>query len=139
MDIEQTAAPLHTTLALDGLAGSIAAARTHARAFLAECRHPPLTQATATDALVLISELVTNAVRHSPGPCALGLVYDGDALVIAVSDTGPDLPRRRPGDLITGAGGFGWNVLTSLTKDIRITGHVGGWKTIVALLPVQPA
>ncbi|MCX4744637.1 ATP-binding protein [Kitasatospora sp. NBC_01287] len=139
MDLHQYPSPLHTVLCLDGLPGSIATARNHARAFLAQIPLRESEHTAASDVLVLVSELVTNAVRHAPGPCSLGLVYDGSSLVIAISDTGPELPRRRPGDLLTGSGGFGWNVLTSLTKDIHIARHGADGKTIVAVLPFPQA
>ncbi|QMU77224.1 ATP-binding protein [Streptacidiphilus sp. PB12-B1b] len=133
----RTPIPAHSTLRLDGQEGSASIARAHAGDFLTGPCDPPLTSARIADALILISELVTNAARHAPGPCVLDMVYDGTALFIAVSDTSASLPRPRPGDLHTGTGGFGWNLLSSLTMDIHITRYTAGWKTIVTTLAAQ--
>jgi two-component sensor histidine kinase len=45
--------------------------------------------AQRADAGLVVSELVTNAVRHAPGPCVLALDLDlhNGLLQIAVSDT----------------------------------------------------
>ncbi|MEO3806990.1 ATP-binding protein [Nonomuraea sp. B1E8] len=45
---------------------------------------------------LLVSELVTNAVRHARGPIRLRLSLTGDLLRCEVEDTSPDLPRLRP-------------------------------------------
>ncbi|MET8951716.1 ATP-binding protein [Streptomyces sp. NPDC004393] len=52
-------------------------------------------------AALLVSELVTNALRHAPGPIGLRLVRSGGAspsLRVEVSDTLPDPPRARSAD-----------------------------------------
>ena len=139
MDLRRDTIPAHSTLRLDGRPGSAAGARAHASDFLAGSCDPPLRSDQVTDALILISELVNNAVRHAPGPCALDIVHDGTTLVIAVSDTGADMPRTRLGDLRHGTGGFGWNLLNSLAKDIRVTGYRAGWKTVIATLAAAQA
>ncbi|MFJ4840823.1 ATP-binding protein [Streptomyces sp. NPDC088746] len=50
------------------------------------------------DALLVVSELVTNAVRHAPGPCTLALDLRDGVLEIAVSDTLGRAPRAQPFD-----------------------------------------
>ena len=46
---------------------------------------------------LVASELVTNAVRHGRTPIAVSLdCVFGQGVVLAVSDAGPALPRRRP-------------------------------------------
>jgi anti-sigma regulatory factor (Ser/Thr protein kinase) len=47
------------------------------------------------DALLLISELVTNAVRHGSPPILLALECDGEGLRVRVRDGAPALPRPR--------------------------------------------
>lgn len=51
-------------------------------------------------AILLVSELVTNALRHARGPIGLRLERrrDADALIVEVSDPLPDMPRERPAD-----------------------------------------
>ena len=57
---------------LDGSVGSITEARHLAERFFTRCA-PPLRDALLNDALLAVSELVTNAVRHAPGPFELAL------------------------------------------------------------------
>jgi len=111
--------PLHATHRLDGRSGSTSAARGLTAAFL---RGPPMnaSRALETDALLLVSELVSNAVRHAPGPCVLELVDDGSDLVIAVSDTSDSLPQQRRPDRAAGGGGFGWSLLTALSGPVTV-------------------
>lgn len=47
------------------------------------------------DALLLISELVTNAVLHGGPPIMLSVECDGDALHVRVRDGSPALPEPR--------------------------------------------
>lgn len=47
------------------------------------------------DALLLISELVTNSVLHGGPPIVLGIECDGEALHVRVRDGSPVLPQRR--------------------------------------------
>src|SRR5579883_3174390 len=89
--------------ALDGSAGSIAEAREHARLFLAQCV-PALSAAQARDALLAVSELATNAVRHAPGPYVLTLGDDGTAVTIAVTDGHRNAPAARRADIDAAAG-----------------------------------
>jgi hypothetical protein len=48
------------------------------------------------DALLVVSELVTNTMRHAPGLCTLALALHEGQLEIAVSDTSGRLPEAQP-------------------------------------------
>lgn len=74
--------------------GAVASARAVVRVTLREWGLDPATD-TAT---LLVSELVTNALRHASGPIGLRLERerDGDALLVEVSDPLPDPPLERP-------------------------------------------
>ena len=48
---------------------------------------------SADDALVIVTELVSNAVQHGAEPIALRLSWDGRALHIEVSDDDPRIDR----------------------------------------------
>jgi CheY-like chemotaxis protein len=48
------------------------------------------------DALIVVSELVTNAVRHAHTPCEVRLTVDDAAVRISVLDTGEGTPDPRP-------------------------------------------
>lgn len=51
-----------------------------------------------SDAVLVASELVTNALRHGAAPRRLELELSPDRLRIAVSDAGSGRPRRRASD-----------------------------------------
>jgi anti-sigma regulatory factor (Ser/Thr protein kinase) len=116
---------------LDGSVASITRARELASDFLAGCT-PPLEPSLQRDALLAVSELVTNAVRHAPGPCEMALGDDGRCLTIAVSDTSATVPAPRPADLF-GGGGVGLHVLNGLAGRVETMTHARG-KTVVVTL-----
>jgi anti-sigma regulatory factor (Ser/Thr protein kinase) len=116
----------------DGGAASITEARDHARAFFAK-GVPPLGDRLLGDALVAVNELVTNAVRHAPGPCALELSDDGRYVTIAVSDTHRTVPAARAKDLEGGGGGLGWYVLCEIAGRVE-TELLPNGKTVAVTL-----
>lgn len=79
----------------------------HARAWTAE-QLPPLPRHIAEDVLLLVSELVTNAVRHGRPDIEVSLFTAPDRVRIEVSDGGdalPVVPRGQPSiDRPTGRG-----------------------------------
>jgi anti-sigma regulatory factor (Ser/Thr protein kinase) len=46
-------------------------------------------------AVLLVSELVTNSVRHARGPCALQVSFDDDTVEFCVEDGDPTVPVAR--------------------------------------------
>lgn len=115
------------TCDLPGEPGSIFAAREQARAFLDQAR-PALPASVVEDAVLAISELVTNVVRHAPGPCTLRLEVDERAVHIAVSDTSCVTPKLKPAHP-EGVGGFGLPMLFSLARDVETEVYESG-KTV---------
>lgn len=84
--------------AYDGESGSIAAARAFTADFLAGTtggRGAPVPAVVVADAQLVVSELVTNACKFAPGPCALNLEIQGPDLVITVWDTDSSMPIAR--------------------------------------------
>ncbi|MHC5905817.1 ATP-binding protein [Streptomyces sp. S6] len=74
--------------------GAVRAARAVVRGKLRGWRLESLSDV----AVLLVSELVTNSLRHATGPIGLRLVRPaglGDVLVVEVSDPLPDPPRER--------------------------------------------
>ncbi|MER7730285.1 ATP-binding protein [Streptomyces erythrochromogenes] len=130
--------PLQLMLHLDLHGRSAAAqARRAARSHLSgtaggdeECL-PPLALDTA---LLLISELVTNAVRHTGGGCMLEVCLVSDGIDIEVSDTSSEEPRARQPDR-RGEGGWGWHLVNRLGTDVGIRHHAAGGKTIHVRVP----
>ncbi|MFJ9939659.1 ATP-binding protein [Streptomyces erythrochromogenes] len=130
--------PLQLILHLD-LHGRSAAtqARRAARAHLAgteaddDERPPPLALDTA---LLLISELVTNAVRHTSGGCMLEIRLVSDGIDIEVTDTSDAEPEASRPDR-RGEGGWGWHLVNRLGTDVGIRHHAAGGKTIHVRVP----
>jgi anti-sigma regulatory factor (Ser/Thr protein kinase) len=116
---------------LPGGAGSIPVAREYARGFL-ERAEPAVGEATVQDALLAISELVTNVVRHAPGPCTLRLEVDEGHVHIAVSDTSSVVPRAKPPQP-EGLGGFGLHMLRKLAGEVETRVHASGKTVSVSL------
>ncbi|MEU6083846.1 ATP-binding protein [Streptomyces sp. NPDC047108] len=109
-----------------------AAARRAAGAFL-DSIGPGLTHAARDDALLVVSELVTNAVRHAGGPRTLRLTASPGALEAAVTDGSPAPPVPREPDLVDGTGGLGWPLLECLTTSLYATPEADGKTTHATL------
>jgi anti-sigma regulatory factor (Ser/Thr protein kinase) len=83
---------------------------------------------------LVVSELVTNAVRHTRGDtCVLELEDSSDAVLVSVQDADPTPPRERVPDF-TGAGGFGWRMVRQLADRVTVEPTARG-KTIRVLVP----
>jgi serine phosphatase RsbU (regulator of sigma subunit)/anti-sigma regulatory factor (Ser/Thr protein kinase) len=69
---------------------------------------------TRHNATLLVSELVTNAVRYATGPITVRLIRAGHGLLCEVGDTGNGRPRLRRADLLDD-GGRGLSIVHRLT------------------------
>ncbi|UUU37707.1 ATP-binding protein [Streptomyces sp. NBC_00162] len=112
---------------------SVAGARESARHFL-EDLVPAIAAAAADTVVLVVSELVTNALRHGGGTCALDLTAHPDSIEVAVHDPSPQVPRMRTPDLNGGTGGFGWPMVNRLAHATAVTRQATGGKTVSALL-----
>ncbi|MFD5914074.1 ATP-binding protein [Streptomyces massasporeus] len=127
--------PLRCGAAWDDGAACAVEARRALHAFLA---HVPCTGRTpvpaplAIDAELVVSELVTNAIRHAPGPCGMILRLTGDELAITVWDTSTEQPvvRKRDGQRF---GGHGMHVVHTVSSEVTVT-PLGRGKQITAYL-----
>ncbi|WP_435971614.1 ATP-binding protein [Streptomyces sp. Qhu_M48] len=94
------------------------------------------------DALLVTSELVTNAQRHGGGLTGFGVVLERGALTVTVADASGRLPqlvdargaRRADG---TAEGGFGWPLIRLLALDVRLCLPREGGKIIEVRLPLH--
>jgi anti-sigma regulatory factor (Ser/Thr protein kinase) len=114
-------------------ATSVTGARRSARDFLDGFDHPIAAEAADTVVLV-VSELVTNALRHGGGTCTLDLTAHPDSIEVAVHDPSPQAPRMRTPDLNGGTGGFGWPMVNRLALATAVTRRMPYGKTVSALL-----
>ncbi|NED91514.1 ATP-binding protein [Streptomyces sp. SID11233] len=110
-----------------------AEARAAAAAFVA--RLSPAPSARAVQNLVLlVSELVTNAIRYAGGVTALSFGADHGVLRVRVVDPSPTHPQCRVPDLTGQAGGFGWPMVLRLASSVTVHRHGTQGKTILATL-----
>jgi anti-sigma regulatory factor (Ser/Thr protein kinase) len=71
--------------------------------------------AVVDDAVLLVSELVTNSVLHGGPPVVVAVDCDGDALQVRVRDGSSNLPERRRA-LDGDEGGRGLELVASLSS-----------------------
>ncbi|MFI2371513.1 ATP-binding protein [Streptomyces sp. NPDC018833] len=69
--------------------------------------------------LLVVSELVSNAIRHTAGWWRLYLTAGADTLVVGIEDSSPLPPVARLPSL-TGGGGFGWHMVQRLAGTVEV-------------------
>lgn len=125
---------------------SAAAARAHAEAMVREQwgldgRTPH--RQDMIDLSLVVSELVTNAIRHGAGLAGFDTWTTEDGVRIAVHDHSDAVPEAAAGTGAPGAadrvGGYGWPLVVRLARDIEVRGRPGGGKTVSVLLPLRDA
>ncbi|MFV0127622.1 ATP-binding protein [Streptomyces sp. HMX112] len=122
------AGPLRRSAQYTGEPGCIARARAFADAFLRQLAAEWLTVLPARragDVCLVVSELVTNADRHSQGPYGLELEGGADRLSVTVYDSSPATPRRYgrdPGRV----GGHGMEIVHALCDRLTVEAVPGG-------------
>ncbi|MFF4393677.1 ATP-binding protein [Streptomyces sp. NPDC001552] len=114
---------------------AVAETRRAAWAFLEALGQPAIGREEADPVVLVVSELVTNALRHGGGAYTLRLTAHPNCIEVAVEDPSPRTPRMRTPDLVDGTGGFGWHMVNDLSLATVVTPGPEGGKTIRALLP----
>lgn len=113
-----------------GLEGAAGRARDAVRRFVKDTACGQVVPRAAREAALLVAtELVTNAVRHTGGPCVLEVAWAAGGIDIDVTDPDPTPPRPRPPDM-RGDGGFGWPLVTRLASHVEVRPSNTGGKTI---------
>ncbi|WP_062645916.1 ATP-binding protein [Streptomyces maremycinicus] len=92
-----------------------------------------------SDALLVASELTSNAILHGGGVTGFDVAMDGPAVRVSVSDRSDRLPvtadpldeqgRQR-------SGGRGWPIVCRLARNVRVACLPSGGKRITADVPV---
>ncbi|MER5871469.1 ATP-binding protein [Streptomyces sp. NPDC002044] len=122
--LECTCGPLRAAQARDAACG-----------FLADLNPPP-PESTVQNVLLLVSELVTNALRHAGAVTALNLRADRHLIQVTVEDPSPAHPQDRSPDLSGRTGGFGWPLIQRLAHSVTVVQpRFGPGKAIIAALP----
>ncbi|MFS4093719.1 ATP-binding protein [Streptomyces sp. AF1A] len=119
------------------VAGAVSAVRRRAAGVLADWRVCPH---LVEDALLVVSELVTNAIVHARPPAVLRLSWLGDesggTLRIEVTDTGPKVPAPRSlGGVDPDEHGRGEAIVRALATRHGMRAHLGQvsrWADLVA-------
>ncbi|MFJ8406089.1 ATP-binding protein [Streptomyces microflavus] len=124
MDADATATRPRTT----------ADARESARRFLEALQQPTVAAGAAENVLLVVSELVANALRHGGGTYTLRLIAHPDLIEVAVDDPSPQVPHMRTPDLTGATGGFGWRIVDHLTRTTTVIHRPSGGKTVSAFL-----
>lgn len=112
---------------------SVSHARRLVQDFLAAQPRPVAEQA-AIDLLLIVSELVTNAIRHGGGVTALRLAARPGLIDVEVRDHSDDMPVMRDPARGWGPGGYGWPLVCRLASEVALTPVAGGGKAIRATL-----
>jgi anti-sigma regulatory factor (Ser/Thr protein kinase) len=120
---------------LTGGPESIGTAREYARRFMLEA-DPVIAPAVGEDALLAVSEMVTNAVRYAPGACVLEIWLYEQQIRLSVTDTSQAVPRSRTAQF-DGSGGFGLHLLRKLAGEVETMQRADG-KTVSVRLDRTP-
>lgn len=112
------------------------------RAVAERCRvtHTHCDREALGDALLVASELTTNAILHGGGVTDFSVDVGEPGVRVSVSDRSDALPvtaepfdphgRRR-------IGGLGWPIVCRLACDVRVTDLPSGGKCITAVVPLS--
>jgi anti-sigma regulatory factor (Ser/Thr protein kinase) len=113
-------------------------ARELTRGFLSVMAPQPHQQDVDT-LLLVVSELVTNAVRHGQGLTGFHLrATRTGAIEVIVRDASPRWPRPRPLDLDY-PGGFGLHLVQNVCRSVTVQPGPGSGKTVRAVVPYSPS
>lgn len=124
---------------LDGHASCVAEARRQVHAFL-NTVDPPADPDRISQAELITSELVSNAVQHAPGPSTLWLSADGERFRIAVTDSSVRPPVEREPDVVgDGHGGAGLRLIRAIAGDIEVHLHPAGKTVSITLARGSPS
>lgn len=126
--------------AFDGQSQSISEARQFAADYLARLRdvHGVLVSAGGVGTVQLVvSELVTNALKYAPGPCLLDLELVGDSVEITVWDSSLALPTLAPPEPHR-VGRHGLEIVTALSEAVRIGRTPVGKRITARVVVVSP-
>lgn len=109
------------------------------RAVAERCRatHTACDPRAVGDAVLVASELTTNAILHGGGVTDFSVDVDGPCLCVSVSDRSDEMPVTRPPVDPRGrcrVGGHGWPIVCRLARDVRVCELPAGGKRITAVV-----
>jgi anti-sigma regulatory factor (Ser/Thr protein kinase) len=120
---------------------SAATARSYVRSVVADHGRAPCGPAgerAVMDLLLVVSEVVTNAIRHGGGLAGFEVALLPEGVRLSVHDYSDAVPSAAygPGTLPrTHAGsGYGWPLIIRLSREIHIEHRRAGGKTVTVLV-----
>ncbi|MEU6593951.1 ATP-binding protein [Streptomyces sp. NPDC046881] len=125
--------------AYEGSPADIAEARDLARDFLTRARahHGVPVSDRARDVVrLVVSELVTNACKHAPGPCLGDLELSGGSVRITVRDSTPALPVARAADPGR-VGQYGQEIVMAVCRGFEVHREPVGKRTTASVVPAD--
>ncbi|CAL9272321.1 MULTISPECIES: ATP-binding protein [Streptomyces] len=102
--------------------------------------HPSWDADALSDALLVASELTTNAILHGGGITDFRVDVVGPGVELSVSDRSHDLPVVVPRTDPQGrrsVGGRGWPIVCRLARDVRVADLPSGGKCITVVVPLS--
>ncbi|WP_404200413.1 ATP-binding protein [Streptomyces tauricus] len=132
--------PIRAGYALDGQDGSISRARHHALAFLerAVTDHRLVVPARARDLTQLVvSELVTNALKYAPGPVLMELGITVERVEVSVWDSAPVVPVARTADPDR-IGQHGLEIVKAVSEDLAVRQEPVGKRVTARITLLDP-
>ncbi|MGW0761580.1 ATP-binding protein [Streptomyces sp. NPDC002814] len=96
--------------------------------------------AALSDALLVATELTTNAILHGGGVTDFRVDVEGPAVRVSVCDRSDALPVTEPPLDAEGRqrpGGRGWPIVLRLARDVRVADLPSGGKCITAVVPLS--
>lgn len=93
-----------------------------------------------SDAVLVASELTTNAILHGGGITDFQVDVVGPGVRLSVCDRSHDLPVAVPATDAEGrrrVGGRGWPIVCRLARDVRVADLPSGGKCITVVVPLS--
>ncbi|MGW7578733.1 ATP-binding protein [Streptomyces sp. NPDC054765] len=102
---------------------------------LLAAHRPRVDERSVIDAVLVTSELVTNAQRHGGGLSGFSARIASGLLEVTVADHSPREPATAVGREKYAVGGYGWPMIQRLTACVAIVPTAGG-KAITVTVPL---
>lgn len=109
-------------------------AREAIRTFLSEQADPSSDLAGAE---LIVGELVSNVIRHAPGPIGIYVAWEDDAAMLIVADRGCGIPALRSLPTEASEAGRGLLLVHALARKVAIDTVPGQGSRVIVQLPVQ--
>jgi anti-sigma regulatory factor (Ser/Thr protein kinase) len=112
----------------------------HAVAERCRATHTTCDRESLADALLVASELTTNAILHGGGVTDFHVDIVEPGVRVSVSDRSDAFPvAQEPFDLRgrRRLGGLGWPIVCRLARDVRVTDLPSGGKCITAIVALS--